>query len=59
MRMLMHVQLPLEPFNTALRDGTAGQKIQRILARLFRSSVKRGAGHSPRPRAVSADTIGT
>ena len=31
MRMLMHVQLPLEPFNTAVREGTAGQKIQRIL----------------------------
>ena len=31
MRMLMHVQLPLEPFNTAVRDGSAGQKIQRIL----------------------------
>ncbi|MBZ5590844.1 MAG: panthothenate synthetase [Acidobacteriia bacterium] len=31
MRMLMHVQLPLEPFNTAVRDGTAGQKMQRIL----------------------------
>lgn len=31
MRMLMHVHLPLEPFNTAVRDGTAGQKIQRIL----------------------------
>ena len=29
--MLMHIQLPLEPFNTAVRDGTAGQKIQRIL----------------------------
>ncbi len=31
MRMLMHVYLPLEPFNTAVRDGSAGQKIQRIL----------------------------
>ncbi len=31
MRMLMHVQFPLEPFNTAVRDGTAGEKIQRIL----------------------------
>jgi hypothetical protein len=31
MRMLMHVQLPLEPFNSAVRDGTVGQKIQRIL----------------------------
>ena len=31
MRMLMHIQFPLEPFNSAVRDGTAGQKIQRIL----------------------------
>ncbi len=31
MRMLMHVQFPLEPFNTAVRDGSVGQKIQRIL----------------------------
>jgi len=31
MRMLMHVQLPLEPFNTAVRDGSVGQKMQRIL----------------------------
>jgi len=31
MRMLMHVRLPLEPFNTAVRDGSAGPKIKRIL----------------------------
>jgi hypothetical protein len=31
MRMLMYLQFPLEPFNTAVRDGSAGQKIQRIL----------------------------
>ena len=31
MRMLMHVHLPLEPFNTAVRDGSVGQKIKRIL----------------------------
>src|SRR3990172_2472534 len=31
MRMLMHVQLPLEPPTVRTRDGTAGQKIQRIL----------------------------
>ena len=31
MRMLMHVRLPLEPFNTFVREGTVGQKIQRIL----------------------------
>ena len=31
MRMLMHVQFPPEPFNAAVRDGTVGQKIQKIL----------------------------
>jgi len=31
MRMLLHVEFPLEPFNTAVRDGTAGQKVQKIL----------------------------
>ena len=31
MRMLMHVEFPLEPFNTAVRDGSAGKKIQSIL----------------------------
>lgn len=32
MRMLMQVQWPNEPFNTAVRDGTAGKKMQKILA---------------------------
>lgn len=31
MRMLVHVEFPLEPFNTMVRNGTAGQKIQKIL----------------------------
>ena len=31
MRMLMHIHFPLEPFNTAVRDGSVGQKMQRIL----------------------------
>jgi len=31
MRMLMQVRLPLEPFNSAVRDGSAGPKMQRIL----------------------------
>jgi hypothetical protein len=31
MRMLMHVEFPLEPFNTLVRNGTAGQKVQKIL----------------------------
>lgn len=32
MRMLIHVKLPNEPFNTAVRKGTAGEIIQRIVA---------------------------
>ncbi len=31
MRMLMNVSFPHEPFNTAVRDGTAGEKMNRIL----------------------------
>ncbi len=31
MRMIMLVQLPLEPFSTAVRNGTAGPKIKQIL----------------------------
>jgi len=34
MRMLMHVEFPLEPFNTAVRDGSAGRKIQKIMEEL-------------------------
>jgi hypothetical protein len=31
MRMLMHLKFPIEPFNTLVRDGNIGQKIQKIL----------------------------
>ncbi len=31
MRMLLHVKFPIEPFNSSVRDGSAGKKIQRIL----------------------------
>ncbi len=31
MRMLVDVNLPLEPFNSLVKDGTVGQKIQQIL----------------------------
>ena len=34
MRVLLHVKLPLEPFNTAVKDGTAGTKMRRILDEL-------------------------
>jgi hypothetical protein len=32
MRMLMQAKLPLEPFNTAVRNGTIGKTMERILA---------------------------
>ncbi len=32
MRMLMEVHFPIEPFNSAVRDGSIGEKIQNILA---------------------------
>ena len=31
MRMLMHAKFPHAKFNAAVKDGTAGEKIQRIL----------------------------
>ncbi len=31
MRMMMQVEMPLEPFNTAVRNGTAGPKMKKIL----------------------------
>ena len=32
MRMIMQVKIPVEPFNAAVRDGSAGAKMQKILA---------------------------
>jgi hypothetical protein len=31
MRMLMKVWMPVEPFNTLVRNGTAGAKMQQVL----------------------------
>jgi len=31
MRMLLHAKIPNEPFNTMVKDGTAGTRLQRIL----------------------------
>jgi hypothetical protein len=39
MRSLIHVKLPHEPFNTAVRKGTAGDTIQRILAEMKPEAV--------------------
>jgi hypothetical protein len=37
--MLLHVKLPHEPFNAAVKDGTAGKKIRRILDELKPEAV--------------------
>lgn len=34
MRVVLHVKIPHEPFNTAVRKGTAGERIQQILAEI-------------------------
>ena len=32
MKMLVHLQFPIEPFNSYVRDGSVGDKIQKIMA---------------------------
>ena len=39
MRMLMHTKVPHAKFNAAVKDGTAGQKLQRILEETKPESV--------------------
>jgi hypothetical protein len=39
MRMLMNVKLPTEKFNTAVRDGSVGSKLKRILDELKPEAV--------------------
>ena len=40
MRMLIDVDLPLEPFNTLVRNGTAGRKIQQMLEEIKPQGVE-------------------
>ena len=39
MRMLLHAKIPHEPFNTAVKDGTAGKKIRRVVDELKPEAV--------------------
>jgi hypothetical protein len=39
MRMLMHVTFPHEPFSTFVRDGSAGEKVQKILGEIKPEAV--------------------
>ena len=54
MHVLIHVKIPHEPFNTLVRNGTAGDKIKQILEDLRPEAVyfteyngQRGAESSP------------
>lgn len=48
MRMLMHFEFPLEPFNTAVRDGSVGPKIKKILEAIKPEAAYFGAHHGRR-----------
>jgi hypothetical protein len=39
MRLLMNVTIPHEPFNTAVRDGSIGEKMERILKEIRPEAV--------------------
>jgi hypothetical protein len=39
MRMLMHVRIPHEPFNSAVKDGSIGQKLNGILEEIKPEAV--------------------
>jgi hypothetical protein len=39
MRILLDITVPHEPFNTFVRDGTAGQKLSRIIDELKPESI--------------------
>ena len=39
MRMLLHAKFPHEPFNAAVRDGSIGKKIRKILEALKPEAV--------------------
>lgn len=64
MRMMMHVSFPMQSFNAAVKDGTVGQKIGRILEALKPEAVyfteqngSRGAVivvNVPEPSAIPA-----
>ena len=55
MRMLIDVNFPLEPFNTLIRNGTAGQKIQQILEDVKPEAVYFSERHGKRGAILIVD----
>lgn len=48
MRVLMHVSIPNEPFNAAVREGTAGPTLGRILEAISPEAVYFGTQNGKR-----------
>ena len=48
MQMLMQVRFPIDPFNAAVRDGGAGQKLQKILGAIKPQAAYFTAGNGRR-----------
>jgi hypothetical protein len=55
MRMLMNVQLPHHPFNEAIRNGTVGAKINKILEAIKPEAVYFTEQHGARTAILIVD----
>jgi hypothetical protein len=55
MRMLVDFSLPLEPFNTLVRNGTAGQKLEQILGDIKPEAVYFSARNGKRGGTMIVD----
>ncbi len=55
MRMLMNIIFPLEPFNSAVRDGTVGSKMQAILEQIKPEAVYFTEQHGQRGGVLVVD----
>ena len=55
MRMMIDFSLPLEPFNSMVKDGSAGQKIQQILADIKPEAVYFSARRGKRGGTMIVD----
>jgi len=52
MRVIMLVQFPIEPFNTATRNGTLGAKMKQIL-----DAIKPEAAYFTERKAIAAVSL--
>jgi len=55
MRMIVYVSFPVETFNAAVKDGTAGPKMKRILDRLEPESAYFTDRHGQRSAVLILD----